>query len=818
MRPVFIERRSAVIHRRPVAPPEHVYPIDEWRMVERGFQERFLAQNETIFAVANGYLGFRGVPDEGRPVFHHGTFVNGFHETWPIVYGEQAHGFAKTGQTMLHITEGKILRLYVDDEPLFLPTADLLDYERVLDMRAGTLDRTVLWETPGGKQVQVYSRRLVSFEHRHLAAIYYEVTVLNATAPVVISSELVANLAQGDATEHDDDPRRSPRFSRRVLQGRVSHTEDNRILLGHMTERSRMTLGCGVEHVLETSNSARCSVEASQDEARAVFSVDARPGEPIRLVKYLSYHTSRSAPPTELCKRAERTLDRAVNLGFDSLLESQRRCVAEFWERSDIEVKAKNPRAQQCLRFNLFQLLQASARAEGSGIGARGLTGQAYEGHYFWDIEAYVMPFLTHTAPRIARNLLRFRYTQLDKARQRASEVNQKGALFPWRTINGEEASAYYAAGTAQYHINADIMHALRTYVEVTGDEEFLYKYGAEMLLETARLWADLGFFSRKDGCFHIHGVTGPDEYNTVVNDNTFTNLMARENLRYAAETLETMRHEHRRRFDVLTHRTGLQTDEIEAWRRAAEAMYIPYDEKLGINPQDTTFLELEPWDFEGTPPDRYPLLLHFHPLVIYRHQVIKQADVELAMFLLGREFSLEQKRRNFDFYDPLTTSDSSLSACVQSIVAWEVGYPEKALEYLWFAALMDLSDIGGNVRDGAHLASIGGTWMAVVNGAAGMRNYGGELHFDPHPWPNLERLRFPLTFRNQSLVVDIARDVVTYTLKRGSGLTLRHRGQPLELEPGKAVKVKLTGGRAAAKRPARSKIAARKATQRRRR
>ena len=265
----------------------------------------------------------------------------------------------------------------------------------------------------------------------------------------------------------------------------------------------------------------------------------------------------------------------------------------------------------------------------------------------------------------------------------RAREMSQVGALYPWRTINGEEASAYYAAGTAQYHINAAVVFALRRYLEATGDVDFLAHEGAEILVETARLWADLGFYaSNGSQTFHIHRVTGPDEYTTVVNDNTYTNVMARFNLRYAARTVRFLAGWNPDAFERLVRVTELDLGELDAWDAAADAMFIPFDEELGIHPQDASFLELEPWDWEGTPVDKYPLLLHFHPLVIYRHQVLKQADVVLATFLRREHFSPEQKRRNFDYYDPITTGDSSLSACVQAIVAAEVGYDELALDY----------------------------------------------------------------------------------------------------------------------------------------
>jgi alpha,alpha-trehalose phosphorylase len=768
-----------MIHDERLTRPESVYPADEWRMVETRFYPKYLAQSETFFSTANGYLGMRGNFVEGRPAYQNGTFVNGFYESWPIVYGEQAHGFAKTGQTILNVTDSKVIRLYVDDEPFFLPTASLKRFERVLDMKHGTLDREVIWETAPGKQVLIKCRRIVSFEHRHLAAISYEVTVLNADAPVAISSQILnEDTRQAEA----DDPRRPRGFRDRVLMPKVRLSGDRRIVLGHQTVSSGMTLACGIDHVIDTECEHSHSTSCGEDRGKVVFSVNARAGVPIRLFKYMTYHTSRSAPPEELCDRAGRTLDRATGDGFEKVEQGQRAFVADFWRRSDVQFEG-DPYVQQALRFNLFHILQAAGRAEGVGIPAKGLTGQGYDGHYFWDTEIYVLPFLTYTAPRIARNLLKFRHSFLDKARARAREVNQKGALFPWRTINGEEASAYYAAGTAQYHINADIIYAVRRYVDATGDVEFLHGPGVEMLVETARLWADLGFYSKRQrGKFCIHGVTGPDEYNTVVNNNAYTNLMARENLWYAASSVRFLQSANPERYEDLVGDTGLTPEEVEEWRRAAEKMFVPFNKKLGIHPQDDSFLDKERLDLENLPKEKFPLLLHHHPLVIYRHAVIKQADVVLAMFLLGDEFSHEQKKRNFDFYDPLTTGDSSLSASIQAIIAFELGYLRRAMEYARYAALMDLADVGGNVKDGCHIASMGGTWMAVVYGAAGMRDYDGVLTFRPrYPRADL-RVRFPLTVRGRMLQVEIGPEGVTYTLLEGDRLCLWHEDEEIEL------------------------------------
>ncbi len=784
-----------MLRREPLNPPKYVYPVDEWRMVEKQYYPRFQAQMETLFSIGNGYLGMRGVCEEVMPCSENGTFINGFYESWPIVYGERAFGFATTGQTIVNVTDSKIIKLYVDDEPFSLSTANLISFERVLDMKAGTLNREVVWETASGKQVSIKSRRLISLEHRHLAAIEYEVTVLNAKAPVVISSEMENHK---HTASKDNDPRKATGLKDRVLNPQVNFCEDSRILLAYVTNKSKIGLACGVEHQIETQCSYSYKSECSEDGGKVVYFVDAQPDVPIKLIKYISYHSAPGVNSVkELCTRAQITLDRAENLGFEAILASQKQYMDDFWHRSDIKVYG-NPydsdvtrtlELQQAIRFNLFQILQASGRVEGTGVPAKGLSGQAYEGQYFWDTEIYLLPFLIYTAPRTARNLLKFRYKILDKARQRARELNQKGALFPWRTINGEEASAYYAAGTAQYHINADIVYAIKKYVEVTGDTDFLYNEGVEILVETARLWVDLGFF--QDEKFHIHGVTGPDEYTAVVNNNTYTNLMARENLWYAVQTVQALQKEDSEKFAALLHKTDFSVSEIEEWQKAADTMYLPYDENKGIHPQDDSFLSKKVWDFENTPKNKYPLLLNFHPLVIYRHQVIKQADVVLAMHLLGNEFSEEQKKRNFDYYDPLTTGDSSLSVCIQSILAFQLGYSQKAVEYAYFAVLMDLADIAGNTKDGCHMASMGGSWMVMVYGFAGMRDYNGKLSFNPRLPKGTKRLHFPLTIRSQRLEVDIRQEEVTYLLREGTELTIEHQNEEVHLQVGIPVCIK---------------------------
>jgi alpha,alpha-trehalose phosphorylase len=434
-----------MLPRQVIPLPEDVYPRDPWRLVETRFDAEHLDRAETVFSQANGFVGFRGTFDEGRPSHLPGSFVNGFHETWPIEHAEEAYGLARTGQTIVNVPDATVIELYVDDEPLYLPFARMPEYERVLDMRTGVLTRFLHWSTPSGKHVEVRSRRLVSFEHRHLAAIEYEVVVLDKAAPVALVSKIVN---RQDVTEdaHREageegvvDPRRPRAFDERVLVAGLRERSDGRFLQGYRTARSGMRLGMGVDHVIETT--ARHEVDHHQDEdvSRLVVTADAQPGVPIRLTKYVAYQSSRQLPEGELVARCERTLDRAVRGGMDALVAAQRTHLQRFWDRADIEVEAGgiSPQLQQAVRWNLFQLAQAALRAEGTGIPAKGLTGQAYEGHYFWDTEIYVLPFLTYNYPRIARNQLRFRHSMLDHARARARELSTRARCSPGAPSTG---------------------------------------------------------------------------------------------------------------------------------------------------------------------------------------------------------------------------------------------------------------------------------------------------------------------------------------------------------------------------------------------
>jgi len=758
--------------RRPkpvLAPPTD---DDMWAVRETTLDLDALALTESIFALANGHLGLRGNFDEGEPRALGGTYLNGFYESHPIGYGERAFGNPEDGQTVVSVPDGKLIRLLVEDEPFDVHRGHLDSHERSLDLRTGILERRLYWTSEAGHTIRVTSRRLVSFRQRSVAAISYEVEVLDEPRRVAIQSNLLANQA-GPGADVAFDPRRAAALGA-VLQSCLHVHDDLRVVLGHTTKRSGLSLAVGMEHIIETDDQPLTRTESEPDLGRVTISAQLTPGRPLRLVKLLAYHWSSRQSIEWLRDQVDASLENGLAEGFDGLAAAQQAYLDEYWSIADVELDG-DPEIQQALRFALFQLVQAAARAERRAIPAKGLTGPGYDGHAFWDTESFVLRALLYSKPELVRDALQWRHSTLDLAKVRASQLALEGAAFPWRTIHGAECSGYWPAGTAAFHVNADIAHAVGLYMETTGDEDFERDTGAELLIETARLWASLGAHGA-DGQFRIDGVTGPDEYSALADNNVYTNLLAQENLRRAADAAE--------RHPRPAERLNVTSKEIAGWRAAAELMQIPYDEQRGVHPQCDGFTDHELWDFESTGPDHYPLLLHYPYLQLYRKQVVKQVDLVLAMLVRPDAFTAEQKRRNFDYYEALTVRDSSLSACVQAIVAAEVGHLDLAYDYLAEAALMDLHDLEGNVVDGVHIASLAGAVVAVVSGFGGLRQHGGTLHFAPRLPSGLQRLAFPLVFRGRRLRVEVKQAEASYALDPGGEpLQISHWGEDVTIE-----------------------------------
>jgi len=764
----------------------HTYPLDAWQIVEDRFDLESNVLDETIFAQANGYIGLRGAHEEGfdlppgRSI--DGAFLNGFFEAEPIVYPETAYGFARTKQFMLNVPNAKRITLEFDGERFALTTGEIKAYTRTLDLRTGLVTRAIDWISPRGHRVTIHSRRLVSLSRKHVFAVQYAVTSVDFTGTVRLTSTIEGRVKNIEA---GDDPRVGSTITAPPLVLQAIEAGDAVQAMTHRTRNSGFSLVSAISHAVTGGRTPRHAILQDSEAQRVGLVVEAElhRGETITLTKVGAYVTSRDVPVEALSARAQTEVVSARSVGFDHLAGEQAERLAAYWADADIAVDGDEA-LQQGIRFNLFHLLQSVGRDGRTNIAAKGLTGEGYEGHYFWDTEIYIFPVFLFTQPEIARKLLEYRYSILPFARRRARQMGHpSGALFPWRTIAGEECSAYFPAGSAQYHINADIAYAIKLYDEVSGDSSFLREAGAEIVMDTARIWLGLGrFVDRLGGQFGIFEVTGPDEYTACVNNNFYTNAMAQMHLAFAADVAERLQRDHPEDFTRIATALDLGTDEPLRWREAAQRMYLPVDEVLGIHPQDDSFLDKPVWDFAGTPREHYPLLLHFHPLVIYRHRVLKQADVVLALMLLSDKFTLAQKKRDYDYYEPLTTHDSSLSSCIYSIIGSEIGYHDQAYAFFLETARMDLDNKHGNTPFGAHLAAMAGAWLSLVYGFGGLRSQSGQLRFAPYLPGHWTHYRFSVRAQDRRLDVNVDAAGVTYRLRSGATLTLMHHDQPVTL------------------------------------
>ena len=744
------------------------FVTEPWCLRETGLDLDVLAQTESVFALSNGHIGWRGNLDEGEPYGLPGSYLNGVFEIRPLPYAERGYGNPESGQTIINVTNGKVMRLLVNDEPFDVRYGELRSHERCLDFRAGVLGRQAEWVSPAGSAIKVSSTRMVSLMQRSIAAICYEVEPVNQRTRIVVQSELVAN-------EQLPVPGRDPRGTAALPEPLVEQADASRGAragLVHSTRESGLIVAVVMDHAVDGPPGTLVQSESFPHLARTMVSTSLEPGQRLQLIKVVAYGWSGSRSMPAVRDQADAALAGAMQTGWDGLLAEQRSYLDKFWACADVELDGDST-IQQAVRFGLFHILQAGARAEGRAIAAKGLTGPGYDGHAFWDTETFVLPVLTYTAPDAAAHALRWRHSTLPLAIERARQLRLNGAAFPWRTIHGEECSGYWPAGTAAFHVNADIACAARRYVRATDDTAFEQTTGLDLLVHTARLWRSLGHHD-SHGRFRIDGVTGPDEYSAVADNNVYTNLMAQENLSAAADA--AARHSDR------ATELGVDDEEMTGWREAAASMVIPYDQTLGVHPQADGFTCHEVWDFANTTAEQYPLLLHFPYFDLYRKQVVKQADLVLAMQLRPDAFTQEQKARNFAYYERLTVRDSSLSASVQAVIAAEIGHLDLTEDYLAEAALMDLDDLEHNTTNGLHLASLAGIWTALVAGYGGMRHTDAALSFTPRLPLALTRLAFGLHLVGRTLRVEVSSAAATYSLDDGKPLQLLHHGQLVDV------------------------------------
>jgi alpha,alpha-trehalose phosphorylase len=735
--------------------------MNNWSLKETNFKESYQL-NETLFSTANGYIGVRGSFEEGvneNVPSVRGIYINGFYESEEIVYGEKLFGFPDRSQSILNVIDTQQIKLTFNGEIFSMFQGEVLDYERELDFKKGIATRKVTWKSPKGDEVQLTFRRLASFLQKELFLMEVTATALNFEGTIAITSTI-----NGDVSNivSEDDPRVGT-SNAKALHVVALETVNNSSFVMAKTKHSKLSVVGGIAHSCSVKLSEKIKKESEL--ITHTFSGKIKKGEVITFTKYAVY-TDTKRHPKEL-KENEKILLKCTKHPFSYFEKAQETYLSNYWESTDVQIEG-DQKLQQGIRFNIFHLLQSVGKDAWSNISAKGLSGEGYEGHYFWDTEIYIFPFFLFTNPKLAKNLLNYRYTILNSARERAKQMGHTiGALYPWRTIAGDECSPFFPAGTAQYHINVDIAYSLIQYYTVSEDSEFMVSKGMEMLIEIARLMHHIGHYNL-EGKFCIDAVTGPDEYTCIVNNNYYTNVLTKNLFLQIGIIFNELNKSHHPELEKLEKKLEFKTSELKAFKKAGLKMNLPYDKERDLHPQDDSFFNKKMWDFKNTPKANYPLLLNYHPLTLYRHQVCKQADTILGHFLLENESNLKTIANDYNYYEKITTHDSSLSTCIFSIMANRIGAYEKAYAYFMNTARLDIDNLHHNTKDGIHTASMGGSWMSIVFGFAGMRVVNGVLNFHPHLPKKWKSLDFKIQFKGRKLNCHLEGNTIQIKLEEG--------------------------------------------------
>lgn len=740
------------------------YPISETAFIEEEISITDIPHIESMFSLGNGYLGMRGTYDEYDETYQNaGMYINGIHATEKYNHLVEFKGYAQEDQCTVNLPDWRIFDLFVDGEKADFKKNNIKDHHRELDFITGCINRTFIFETSSGKQVRVESIRFVSMEEVHSANIFYKVTPINFSGVITIEAKILKNtLTNG----------------KEYIKSVIDWEKDNVFTQTVIVPSTSQEVSLSVAHNVIAND---YKVTQYNNEKIFNYKIDAVAtcNECIIVEKYATFSSSMD----EIDSLNEFTESLALNnkeKGFNKLLDSQKEFWEKYWEIADVVIKG-NSRDQQAVRFSLFQLKQQLPSVNKCSIGATGLTGPKYSGKVFWDTEMYLMPYYNYTLPFTQKELLMYRYRILENARDLAKTFNAPGAMFAWATINGEETSVVYEASTAEIHLNSDIAYSIWRYVDSTNDVDFLYKYGAEIVFETAKYMSWRGSFSEaKDGKYSLNAVCGPDEYNCGVSNNCYTNLMLRFHLKYALEVVKEMKENVPAIFENLCQKISIDSDDFKLWEKISQNIYIGYNDKLGIYEQDDSFLYRDPIDMNSIPMNNDIREL-FHPLDLWRYQVSKQADVVLLNFVLGNEFTYEEKLRCYDYYEPKCNHGSSLSTAIHCIMAAELDKPE-AYEFFENTAYMDINDFKLNTDGGLHLACLGGVWMSVFNGFIGFRHYKNEILFNPKLPKAWTEVECKFTYKNSVLKIRVYNDGVEFTLIGGDSITFKLFGETVVL------------------------------------
>lgn len=724
------------------------FRVDPWKIIEEGFDPGYSRVSESIFSLANESMGVRGSFDEGGSVDSlRGVYVNGVYDIQPL--GRSYRGIIDRTHFMIPAADWLRTEITLDGEKLDLGSVRFRDFHRELDMRAGTLTRSFVWQTASGKELRLTFLRFVDMNHRERAWQRIILEPLNFSGTVEFAAGLsfdVRHEGYGKCFWQD------ARAEGLRLQARTTLSEQEvfagaALNIGGETRFADQTVSLHAALSLEKG-------KALTVDKRVVILFDGSAGE-------------------ALWQKGLQALADSEQTAFDTALAQQKAYWDAYWRTSDVEIEADgDPYEQQGIRFCSFQLAQIyNGGSMRHNIGAKGLTGEAYNGHAFWDTEACCLPFYLFTNPRAARDLLLYRYNTLPQAMERARMLDCRGACYPLATLNGEEACSLWQHASLQLQPSTAVAYGIWHYAHVTGDLDFLYDYGAEMLLQIARFLASRVEKGGKSGLYGFYGVMGPDEFHMMVNNNAYTNYMGMRTLECAAATLDGLRQARPAAYAELLEKTKLSEAEIAAWREIAEHMYISQDE-TGLIEQHDGYFDLPHTDINAIPVTDFPLYDHWSYDRIYRSDMIKQPDVLMLLYLYNTSFTEAEKRVNYEFYEPRTIHESSLSPAIHSILAAELGKMDEAQRFFGFATRLDLDNYNRNTREGLHVTSIAMAWANIVYGFAGLRSDGGGLRFAPRLPQRWNRLTFSIVYRERVIKVCMEKDRTAFRLE----------GEPLEI------------------------------------
>lgn len=761
---------------------------DEWNIIEREFDADRQMIAESIFSIGNGHMGQRANFEEaysGKTL--QGNYIGGVFFPDKTRVGWWKNGYPDYFAKVINAPNWNGIHTWVNGQLLDLAKVKIRSFERVLNMKEGTLSKQCEVEMPDKTRVRITSQRFVSMVSVEVGAIRYTIETLNKNCELTIKSFIQSKVFNQDSNYNE------------CFWESVSHKNaKGRVVAVDKTKQNpfgvpQYSLATAIKNDFSAQVSTTHKTEDLQ--LSEIATLQLKKGESITLTKYAAQVSTLNYEEKSLEKIALQRVEAAEKEGYERLLKAHKKAWAEKWKLSDIVIKG-DVKAQQGIRFNIFQLQQTYTGDDSRlNIGPKGFTGEKYGGVTYWDTEAFCFPFYLSTSPEtVSRNLLLYRYKQLPRAIKNGEKLGftHGAALYPMVTMTGDECHNEWEITFEEIHRNGAIAHAIYDYVTYTGDKAYLVEYGLEVLIGISRFWAQRVILSPIKRKYMILGVTGPNEYENNVNNNWYTNYFAQWCLRYTLETISWVKRVAMEQYQEMAKRISFEEMEVLRWSDIVQNMYLPTDEKYGIILQQDGYLDKEAVTVADLPADQRPINQHWSWDRILRSPYIKQADVVQGLYFFESDFEMDTIRRNFDFYEARCVHESSLSPCIHSVVASKIGNGEKAYELYLRTARLDLDDYNKEAQDGLHITSMSGSWLAIVKGFAGMRVQPNYISFEPYIPKSWKAYSFTLLYRNAVMTVKVGKSSVEIRVSKGFVPNLKVYGETYEVKSGETLKVEI--------------------------